>query len=248
MYGQDMVRRFISELKDYCPDVLIISGLAYGVDIHAHRNALEYGFETVGVLAHGLDDLYPTHHKDTANEMVRHGGLITEYFTSTNADKMNFVRRNRIVAGLSDACILIESAAKGGGLITAEIAQSYNRDVFAFPGRSGDYYSEGCNNMIRDNRAGLINNAMDFVKAMHWDDQSRLMKARKEGIERSLFPELSEEEEAIVRCLEKNNDLQLNILSVQSGIAMYRITSLLFQMEMKGIVKPLAGGMIHLLK
>ena len=247
-YGEDLIRRFIADLKQLSPRVLIVSGLAYGVDINAHRQALAHGYETVGVLAHGLDDLYPSRHRDTAIQMIEHGGLLTEFLTQTNADKINFVRRNRIVAGMSDACILIESAAKGGGLITTEISQAYGREVFAFPGRVGDAYSEGCNNLIRSNGAGLITSAADFVKDMGWQDDATLMRAKQQGIERSLFPELSAEEQAIVNVLSRNNDLQINIISVQSGIEIGKLTSLLFQLEIKGILKTLAGGMYHLLK
>ena len=247
-YGEDLIRRFITDLRQLCPQVLIVSGLAYGVDINAHRQALDKGYETVGVLAHGLDDLYPSRHRETALRMVEHGGLLTEFLTQTNADKINFVRRNRIVAGMSDACILIESKAHGGGLITCEISQAYDRDVFAFPGRIGDTYSEGCNNLIRSNGATLITCATDFVKDMGWQDDATLMRAKRQGIERSLFPELSQEEQAIVDVLSRNNDLQINMISVQSGIEITRLTSLLFTLEMKGILRTLAGGMYHLLK
>ena len=247
-YGQDIIRRFMSDLRQMCPEVLIVSGLAYGVDINAHRQALQNGYETVGVLAHGLDNLYPSAHRNTAKEMLNHGGLLTEYTTMTNADKQNFVRRNRIVAGMADSTILVESAAHGGGLITARIARDYNRDVFAFPGTVGAPYSEGCNNSIRDNEAGLITSAFDFVKAMGWQDDKKIQDARKEGIERQLFPNLSDEEQTIVNTLQKQNDLQINMLSVQSGIGIARITSLLFSMEMKGILKALPGGIYHLLK
>ena len=247
-YGQDLIRHFMSDLRQMCPEVLIVSGLAYGVDINAHRQALQNGYETVGVLAHGLDNLYPSAHRNTAKEMLNHGGLLTEYTTMTNADKQNFVRRNRIVAGMADSTILVESAAHGGGLITARIARDYNRDVFAFPGTVGAPYSEGCNNSIRDNEAGLITSAFDFVKAMGWQDDKKIQDARKEGIERQLFPDLSDEEQTIVNTLQKQNDLQINMLSVQSGIGIARITSLLFSMEMKGILKALPGGIYHLLK
>ena len=247
-YGEDLIRRFVTELKQLCPQVLIVSGLAYGVDINAHRQALDKGYETVGVLAHGLDDLSPNRHKETALRMIEHGGLLTEFLTQTNADKINFVRRNRIVAGMSDACILIESAAHGGGLITCEISQAYNRDVFAFPGRIGDAYSEGCNNLIRSNGAMLITSASDFVKDMGWQDDSKLMRAKQQGIERSLFPDLSAEEQAIVDVLSRNNDLQINMISVQSGIDISRLAALLFTLEMKGLIRTLAGGMYHLLK
>ena len=247
-YGEDLIRRFISDLKQLSPRVLIVSGLAYGVDINAHRQALANGYETVGVLAHGLDDLYPSRHRETALRMIEHGGLLTEFLTQTNADKINFVRRNRIVAGMSDACILVESKSHGGGLITTEISQAYGRDVFAFPGRVGDAYSEGCNNLIRSNGAGLITSAADFVKDMGWQDDATLMRAKQQGIERSLFPELSPEEQLIVDILSKTNDLQINLISVKSNIDITRLTSLLFTLEMKGIIKTLAGGMYHLLK
>lgn len=246
-YGQDIIRHFIADLRRHCPNMLIVSGLAYGVDINAHRQALENGYPTVGVLAHGLDQIYPYRHKETAEKMLRHGGLLTEFMTQTNADKANFVRRNRIVAGMADAVILVESAAKGGGLITAEIAQSYDRSVFAFPGNVNAEFSKGCNNLIRDNGAGLISNADDFVKAMEWQDEAILKQAIADGIERSLFPDLTPEEEKIVNFLQKDNDLQLNILSVKTGIPIGQLTAFLFQLEMKGVVKPLAGGMYHLL-
>lgn len=246
-YGQDLIRRFIAELKTYCPQVMIVSGLAYGVDINAHRQALENGYPTIGVLAHGLDQIYPYHHRDTAAKMLNQGGLLTEFMSQTNADKPNFVRRNRIVAGMADATILVESAEKGGGLITCEIAQSYNRAVFAFPGNVKAEFSMGCNNLIRDNGAGLISNAKDFVNAMGWQDEVRLQEALSNGIERNLFPDLTPEEQQIVNLLQEINDLQLNILSVKTGITIGQLTAHLFQLEMKGVVKPLAGGMYHLL-
>jgi DNA processing protein len=246
-YGIDLIRRFVSDLRRHCPEMLIVSGLAYGVDINAHRQALAQGYPTVAVLAHGLDHIYPYHHRDTAAQMLNHGGLLTEFMTQTNADKPNFVRRNRIVAGLSDAVIVIESKSKGGGLITADIAQSYNRAVFAYPGAVGMSCSEGCNNLIRDNVAALISNADDFVRAMGWQDETKRREALSDGIERNLFPDLSPEESSIVKQLQQTNDLQLNILSVKTGIPIGHLTALLFQLEMKGVIKPLAGGMYHLL-
>lgn len=247
-YGEDIIRKFTRELKTLCPEVLIVSGLAYGVDVCAHRQALDNGYDTVGVLAHGLDMIYPSRHRSIAVEMLQHGGLLTEFLTQTNADKINFVRRNRIVAGMSDACVLIESASKGGGLITTEISQSYGRDVFAFPGRVNDPYSEGCNNLIRCNGATLILSAEDFAKDMGWTCDARLMTAKWAGIERSMFPELSAEEQAIVDVLAKNNDLQINLLSVKTNICIGKLTALLFTLEMKGVVKTLAGGMYHLIQ
>lgn len=246
-YGQDLIHHFLRELKQRCPAVLIVSGMAYGVDIHAHRQALQNDYETVAVLAHGLDYLYPPRHKPTADMMLTQGGLLTEFFTQTNADKINFVRRNRIVAGMSDACILVESAARGGGLITCRLSREYNRDVFAFPGRVNDQYSEGCNNLIRDNGAALINNAYDFVNAMGWNDDATLMMAQQQGIEREMFPSLSPDETVVFNTLHKQNDLQINRLAILTNIPIAKLTSLLFEMEMKGVVKTYAGGVYHLL-
>lgn len=247
-YGQDLIRRFCDDLRQICPDVLIISGLAYGVDICAHRNALRSGFDTAAVLAHGLDTIYPSSHRDTAREMLTQGGLITEFLTGTNADKVNFVRRNRIVAGMADATLLVESASHGGGLITTGIAQSYGRDVFAFPGAVGMTYSEGCNNLIRDNGAALITCATDLAAAMTWDNDSALRDARQQGIERQLFPELTDDEQLIVSTLAKTNDMQINMLAVRTGIPVQRMSALLFSLEMKGVVKMYAGGTYHLLQ
>ena len=247
VYGQEIISKFISQLKELCPDVLVVSGLAYGVDIQAHRNALKNGFETVGVLAHGLDYLYPTAHRDTATEMLKQGGLLTEFMTSTNADKINFVRRNRIIAGTADATIVVESAAHGGGLITAGIANSYGREVFAFPGNIGMPYSEGCNNLIRDNKAALITSAEDFVKTMGWEQDAKLKKAREKGIERQMFPELTDDETRIVNTLQHTNDLQANIISVKCGLPISTVASTLFNLELKGIVRLYAGGVYHLI-
>lgn len=247
-YGQDLIRSFLADLSRLCPDTLIVSGLAYGVDIHAHRNALANNMDTVAVLAHGLDDLYPPRHRDTANEMVFHGGLLTEYMMHTKIDKLNFVRRNRITAGISDATIVVESAEKGGGLITARISREYNRDVFAFPGPVGAPYSEGCNHLIRDNGAALITSAVDFVKAMGWQDELQINQMRQAGIERQMFPELDEEEQKIITLLQTQNDLPANIIAVKTALNIGTTQAKLFSLEMKGVVKPYAGGFYHLLK
>lgn len=247
LYGQDIIRRFVSDLRQLCPNVLIVSGLAYGIDICAHREALTNGFPTVGVLAHGLDQIYPNAHRDTAIKMLSNGGLLTEYISLTPGAKGNFVQRNRIVAGLSDACIIVESAQKAGGLITMRIAQDYNRDCFAFPGPVYAEYSKGCNNLIRDNKAALITCAEDFVNAMGWDNEAILDKAKQEGIERQMFPELTPDEQKIVDALSETNDQQINVLAVRSNIPVNKLTSLLFYLEMKGVIKTLAGGSYHLL-
>lgn len=248
IYGQDIIRRFTADMKSLCPDTIIISGLAYGVDINAHRQALINGMETVGVLAHGLDYLYPTAHRETATEMLRQGGLATEFMTGTNADKMNFVRRNRIVAGLADATIVVESASKGGSLITANLASDYNRDVFAFPGNVGAPYSMGTNNLIRDNKATLITSAEDFVNLMGWANDNQLLKAKKNGIERQLFPELNDNEKKIASLLANNNNMQISVISMRSGLTIPTISAALLNMEMQGIVRQMAGGIYHLIE
>lgn len=246
-YGEDLIHAFVRDLRQLVPDTLIVSGLAYGVDIHAHREALANGLKTVAVLAHGLDTLYPPSHRDTANEMVTHGGLITEYMTRTQPDKLNFVRRNRITAGLCDATILVESARKGGGLITTRIAKEYNRDVFAFPGPVGAPYSEGCNNLIRSCGAGLITSAADFVQDMGWENEASLEQARSNGIERQFFPSLNADEQRVVDVLKATNDLRQDVIAVKTGLPAGSLTALLFQLEMKGVVKAYAGGTYHLM-
>ena len=242
-YGQDLVRRFLNDLRQQLPQVLVVSGLAYGIDICAHRTAMQQGYETVGILAHGLDQIYPYAHRDTAAEMVRRGGLLTEYMSQTEAMPNNFRQRNRIVAGISDATILVESAFKGGGLITCRIAQEYGRDVFAFPGAVGQPYSEGCNKAIRNNTAALITSAADFMESMGWQPQS----SKPEAVERQLFPDLTDDERKVVNLLQQTNDLQLNLISVKTNLPMGQLTALLFSLEMKGVVRPLAGGTYHLL-
>lgn len=244
-YGQDLTRHFITRLKELCPQVLIVSGLAYGIDICTHRQALAVGYETTGVLAHGLDIIYPANHRQTAAEMLNHGGLLTEYTSQTDPLPNNFRQRNRIIAGISDATIIVESAYKGGALITARIAQDYGRDVLAFPGAIGAPQSEGCNHLIRDNKAGLITSADDFVSVMGWQIDTE--RSRPATVERQIFPDLTAEELQIVNLLQQTNDLQLNILSVKTNISIGQLTALLFQLEMKGVVKPMAGGIYHLL-
>ena len=216
-YGKEICRNFMHDLQELLPDVLIVSGLAYGIDIQAHRCALECGFDTVGVLAHGLDRIYPAVHRQTAVQ---------------------------IIAGISDATIVVESAEKGGALITADIAESYHRDCFAFPGRIDAPYSAGCNQLIRNNRAVLLQSAEELIKAMNWDVQPTAPAT----IQRQLFPELSDEESTICKLLEKHPDgLQINTLVVETNIPINRITSILFELEMKGVIRTLAGGMYRLL-
>lgn len=244
-YGRDVTEKFVHELKEICPDSLIVSGLAYGIDVAAHRAALECGMDTVGVLAHGLDNIYPAAHRNTAKDMISHGGLLTEYFQHTTPEKMNFLRRNRIVAGIADATIVVESMYRGGSLSTARIANDYNREVFAVPGRIGDDSSEGCNKLIAHNKAQIFTDAEDFAQAMGWGNDKKRNEARSQGIQPDLFPTLSPEGQKIVDVLRNNNDLQMNILSIQTGISIPELSALLFDLEMEGIVKALPGGVYH---
>ena len=248
VYGQDIIRNFLADLGAQGIQPLVVSGLAYGIDICAHREALANGFETVGVLAHGFDEIYPPRHRDTARQMLQQGGLLTEYMSQTRADKLNFVKRNRIVAGICDATILVESASKGGGLITCSIAQDYGRSVFAFPGAVNAEYSMGCNQLIRNNGAELITSASDFIEAMGWQNDVLLQEAKSGGIERELFPNLSDDERRVVQLLSDRGDMQPNVLSLQANIPIGSLTALLFQLEMKGVVRQLAGGSYHLLR
>lgn len=244
-YGKDMCRYFLSELGRICPGVLVISGLAYGIDINAHRQALAAGLPTVGVLAHGLDQIYPRLHRDTAVEMVSQGGVLTEFMSRTNADKMNFVRRNRIVAGMADATVVVESAEKGGALITASLAGGYHRDVFAFPGRAFDPYSSGCNRLIAENKALLVTGAADFAQAMGWiaDEQYVCKDTQLE-----LFPDLDADERMVVQCLRRCDAKQINALVVESDIPVHKLSAVLFGLEMKGVVKLLSGGQYALVR
>ena len=247
-YGRELCQQFVHDLKLCYPDVLIVSGLAYGIDVCAHRAALENGMDTVGVLAHGLDMIYPTMHRQTAADMVhRGGGLLTEYMSETKIDKQNFVRRNRIVAGVCDACLVVESAAKGGSLITAELAADYNREVMAFPGRVFDKSFAGCNNLIRRHQATLITSAADFLEVMGWPNPLSKSESVK-AVQQDLFPDLSDEERLLVNALSKDDDKHINQIVVETGIPYARASMLFFDMEMRGIVKALGGARYRLVR
>ena len=247
-YGRDICNNFVKDLKCLAPDIVIVSGLAYGIDICAHRAALKNGMATVGVLAHGLDNTYPSMHRQTAAEMVQQGGgLLTEYITNTEPEKMNFVRRNRIVAGLCDACIVVESSEKGGSLITAELALDYNRDVYAFPGRVYDGNSKGCNNLIRKHQATLLTNAEDLLDAMGWNDTSNNASKQK-TIQPNLFPTLSDEEQTLLNTLKNVDDKHVNQMTIETNIPYSRASMILFDLEMKGLVKALGGARYRLVR
>jgi DNA processing protein len=239
-YGRRMCHTFVSELHELCPDVTIVSGLAFGIDIEAHKAALESGLPTIGVLAHGLDMIYPSAHREVAKKMLADGGLVTEFMSRTIPLGPNFVRRNRIIAGLSDAVIVVESAAKSGSLITAEIALSYNRECFAFPGSVGDPYSVGCNELIRDNRAGLITSAFDFADLMGWNDRGH----QDEAVQRELFPELTADEDKVyARVRLKAQGVYIHTLMSELNIPFPKLSTILFSLEMKGLIKQAPGSL-----
>lgn len=241
-YGQDLCQRLVGELKELVPDVLVVSGLAYGIDIAAHRAALQCGAATIGVLAHGLDRIYPYVHRSTAAKMLEQGGLLTEFASGTSPDRQNFISRNRIVAGMADATVVVESAAKGGALITAEMAVGYGRECFAVPGRVGDAFSAGCNQLIRTNRALLLQSAEELVSELNWNVVRKL--PADGAVQRQLFPEVSEDEQRLVQVLQRQAEegMQLNALVVASGMPVGRVMALLLELEMKGLVRSLAGG------
>ncbi|MDR1742290.1 MAG: DNA-processing protein DprA [Dysgonamonadaceae bacterium] len=242
-YGQKFCETLIDTLADKFPELLVISGLAYGIDVCAHRAALQSGLSTVAVLGHGLDRIYPEMHRKTAIEMLEKGALITEFPSKTTPDKFNFVKRNRIVAGMADAVIVMESGERGGSLITADIANSYYREVFAVPGRTTDNASKGCNNLIANNKAVLLQDANEFIALMNWDSSSRPQPKQKE-----LFLNLSEEEERIFNALAKHNDgVQVNMLGIELNVPVSELFFTLLELEMKNVVQSLPGGVYKLL-
>ncbi len=234
-YGKEQVERIIEELTPHGP--VIISGLAYGIDIHAHKQALKHGLNTLGVLGSGLDVMYPASHKETAMRMTNQGGLITENHFGTQPDAHNFPARNRIIAGLCDALIVVEAAAKGGALITAEIANSYNKDVFAIPGNIGSIFSEGCNKLIKINKASLLMSVKDLEYIMNWN-----VGSEKPNTQLSL--DLEPDEQAVLNVLQqKNIPIMIDELSAQTGLAQGLLASLLLTLEFKNAVISLPGKM-----
>lgn len=243
-YGRDLCENFVRDLATLCPDTLIVSGVAYGIDVCAHRAAIKYGLPTVGVLAHGLDRIYPSVHRNVAAQMTECGGLLTEYVSHTEPERQNFLQRNRIVAGMADATIIVESAAKGGSLVTASIANSYGRDCFTFPARTTDTSSAGCHRLIRHHQAALITSAEDFIEAMMWDTSQ---KKHPEPIQQNLFPELNEEESHIIQVLGKHSEgTTINTLVMETNLAVHRLSAILFELELRDIVRPLAGSIYKL--
>ena len=244
-YGRELTESLIKDLAKVIPDLLVVSGLAYGIDICAHRNALYNRLPTVAVLAHGLDRIYPSCHRNTAVEMLESGGLLTDFPSGTEPDRPNFLRRNRIVAGISDCTIVVESAEKGGSLVTADIAFSYGRDVYSFPGRIGDSHSKGCNNLIRQNKAGLITSADDLLSALCWDIQAGATSVQTE----LFFAEaetFTSEQNPVLAIMRTRNEIHINELASVLEIPVHQLSMLLFELEINGKVKALPGNLYKL--
>ncbi len=241
LYGRDFVHQFIEELTPYNP--IIVSGFAYGVDIAAHKSAIKNKLQTIGVLAHGLEQIYPKSHKKFVHQVNENGGFYTEFWHDEDPLRENFLKRNRIVAGMSEATIIIESAKKGGSLVTADIANSYSRDVFAVPGKVTDSLSEGCNNLIKTNKAGILTSAKDLVDALDWELDSKEPKA----IQKQLFVDLPKEEQHIYNYLLKNGKKHIDSIALDCNIPVYKMATLLFNMEMKGVTRPLHGKLFEVI-
>jgi DNA processing protein len=234
-YGRTCVEELLKDIAIHNP--LIVSGLAYGIDIHAHKYAVKNQLATLGVMGSGMDVIYPSAHKDIAKKMMENGGLATEHPFGTQPDAHNFPARNRIVAALSDAVVIVEAAVKGGALITAEIANTYNKDVFAFPGNIGQSHSEGCNNLIKSNKAHLITSAKDLEYIMNWQAGSKPVK--KESFSLNSYD--ANEQVVLKIMIENNNQIMIDELSWKSNIAVSQLASILLGLEFKGIISSLPG-------
>lgn len=238
-YGKYTCRNLIADLKDQ--GVLIVSGLAYGIDTIAHKAAIDNKMDTLGILAHGLDRIYPPTNRNLAEKMLNQGGLLTEFISKTNPDRENFPKRNRIVAGISDAVLVIESAKKGGALITADIANSYNRDVFSIPGRVNDRYSEGCNYLIKTNRAMLVNNANDVLYFLGWNQ-----KKTPKSLQKKIFVQLTEDEQKIVDIIKEHKNIGIDRICLMAQMPTSKIASVLLNLEFEGIVACMPGKIFRI--
>ncbi|MCF6169454.1 MAG: DNA-processing protein DprA [Bacteroidales bacterium] len=233
-YGRRICEQIIADLKP--KNILVVSGLAYGIDSCAHRKSLECEMETVGVLAHGLDRIYPAQNRKLAEKMLEQGGLLTEFPSGSNPDRENFPKRNRIVAGMSDAVVVVESGKKGGATITAGLGNSYNRDVFAIPGRVGDDSSRGCNFLIRTNRAALAENGDDIAYLMGWDDKQSLRRKQTR-----MFVGFSEEENRVLNSIRESGEISIDRLVIRTGMATSKVAAALLNLEFEGVVQSLPG-------
>lgn len=233
-YGIRLTERLIESLAPFNP--LIVSGLAYGIDTIAHRAAVQLGVQTVGVLGHSLDRIYPNTNKSLAEKMCEHGGLLSEFDSGTKPDRENFPQRNRIVAGMCDVIVVVETAVRGGSMITAKLASGYNRDVMAFPGPVGARLSSGCNHLIKTNQAALIESADDLIYQMGWQVSQNTKPTQKQ-----LFVDLNEEEQILVKALEHKQKDSLDNLSLACSWPISKTSTTLLELEFKGVVKSLPG-------
>ena len=239
-YGKQITEKLIKDLSVY--NAVIVSGLAFGVDAIAHKAALKNNLQTVGVLAHGLDKLYPPEHTPLAKEMVLHGGLITEFNSKTKPDKHNFPTRNRIAAGMSDATIVVETGLKGGSMITAELANGYNKDVFAFPGKITDAKSAGCNYLIKNNKAILLTEAKEIIELLNWDEQTK-NKIKKQ---RELFIELTDNEKIIINILKEKEIVHIDELNIKSNLNSSLVAASILNLELQNVIISLPGKMYRI--
>lgn len=243
-YGKEIVEKIVEDLRPHSP--IIISGLAYGIDITAHKQALRHGLSTIGIMGSGMDILYPAAHRDTTRKMLDHGGLLTENPYGTKPDAHNFPARNRIIAGLCDGLIVVEAAEKGGALITAEIANSYNKDVFAVPGSIGQTYSDGCNKLIKTNKANLFTSVKDIEYIMNWSPEDHNQEARPPAPDLSQFD--ASEQKIITLLREKNAPMMIDELTWKSELSPSQLASLLLGLEFKNVVQSLPGKQFKLSK
>jgi len=243
-YGKERCNQLISEIAERNHDPIIISGLAYGIDITAHRAALKNNLQTVAVLGHGLNTIYPSIHRSVAKEIINHGALVTDFISVEQPEKNNFVKRNRIIAGLSDATIVVESGITGGALITADIANSYNRDVFAFPGRVKDNYSAGCNRLIKTNKAALIEGVSDIEYLLGWESHP----SGKRPVQKKLFQKLTAEEENVLKILNEAGELTIDQICLKIKLPVSKVSPILLNLEFSGMVLSLPGKVYTLRK
>ena len=238
-YGREICESIVAELASGYPDLVIISGLAYGIDVMAHRFSLKYGLDTWAVLAHGLHTLYPSSHADVAGRIMKQGALLSDFHTTVKPERNNFLRRNRIIAGLSEATLVIESGPKGGALITAELAASYSREVFAIPGRVGDTYSSGCNRLIQNNIAALVESGSDIEKLLGWEPEV----SQQTESQNIITEPLTEEERLILHTINEEPGIGQEILSIRTGIPLHKLTGNLLEMELRNWVTTMPGNL-----
>ncbi len=242
-YGKDVTEAILTALAEH--NITIVSGLAHGIDVQAHRGSIRNNLPTIGVIAHGLDRLYPAENRNIAVKMMESGGLITEYPSNTKAARENFPARNRIVAGMCDAIIVIESAERGGALITAEFANEYNREVFAVPGRITDKFSQGCHNLISQNKAVIYENTTQFLTQMGWMKEN-IEKEKAGNSQLELFPLLTDQEKIVVDLLRTNGKSEIDYLAIHSNMPVNKVSSMLLNLEFAGVLRSLPGKIYQL--